>query len=167
MRLSPRRHEQNRWALLAFAALIAAATWPLAGSAATETTEYDELGRLRKITYANGLNTSFTLDAAGNRTAVTTGSTSTPTSMPVTGSTGAVVPAAASLYTVVASCSGVPRVCSWVVRKLYADGAAVIAVVHAPNGTDPACNSGVTQQISNGYSRSGCSLSALSSVYGN
>jgi YD repeat-containing protein len=38
----------------------------------TERYEYDALGRLRKVTFANGAITNYTLDAAGNRTSVST-----------------------------------------------------------------------------------------------
>lgn len=39
-------------------------------SVSTERYEYDALGRLRKVTFANGAVTTYTLDKAGNRTAV-------------------------------------------------------------------------------------------------
>jgi YD repeat-containing protein len=52
----------SRAALLLFAALSAAAAF-----AATTTYEYDTLGRLRKVTQDNGIQTTYTLDAAGNR----------------------------------------------------------------------------------------------------
>lgn len=38
--------------------------------AANVTYEYDEAGRLRKVTYDNGMVTSYVLDAAGNRSSV-------------------------------------------------------------------------------------------------
>jgi YD repeat-containing protein len=38
----------------------------------TERYEYDALGRLRKVTFANGSVTTYTLDKAGNRSATST-----------------------------------------------------------------------------------------------
>jgi hypothetical protein len=82
---------------------------------------------------------------------------------------GTILPSAASLYTRQDYCYnptyGV-TVCTWVIRKLYGDNSAVIAVAHYPNGAVPACNSGVTQHITSGYSRSFCSLTATAAVYG-
>jgi hypothetical protein len=82
---------------------------------------------------------------------------------------GTILPSAASLYEVQNYCynptNGV-TVCTWVVRKLYGDQHAVVAVAHYPAGTTPACNSGVTQQITGGYTRSSCSLTATAAVYG-
>lgn len=46
------------------------ATASAAASAWTEQYEYDALGRLRKVTFANGAVTRYTLDKAGNRTAL-------------------------------------------------------------------------------------------------
>ena len=83
---------------------------------------------------------------------------------------GTILSSAASLYTVMNYCynptNGV-TVCTWVVRKLYGDQHAVVAVAEYPAGTTPACDSGVTQQITSGYTRSGCSLTATAAVYGN
>jgi len=138
------------------------------GGAGTESYEYDALGRLHKVTYANGSSTTYSIDATGNRTSATTDSGS-PSYVGITSSNGTIVASAASLYTVNSSCQSSPpwaTVCSWVVRKLYGDNSAVIAVVDAPNGTNPGCSKGVTQSITTGYVRSGCMLSALSTVYG-
>jgi hypothetical protein len=83
---------------------------------------------------------------------------------------GTILPSAASLYTVMNYCYnptyGV-TVCTWVVRKLYGDQSAVVAVAEYPAATIPACDSGVTQQITSGYTRSGCYLTATAAVYGN
>ncbi len=46
--------------------------WNSETAAWTERYEYDALGRLRKVTYANGAVTSYTLDKANNRTNTTT-----------------------------------------------------------------------------------------------
>lgn len=46
--------------------------WNSTVGAFTERYEYDSLGRLRKVTFANGSMTNYTLDNAGNRTNVTT-----------------------------------------------------------------------------------------------
>jgi YD repeat-containing protein len=46
--------------------------WNSASGNWTERYEYDALGRLRKVTFANGAVTNYTLDNAGNRTNVTT-----------------------------------------------------------------------------------------------
>jgi YD repeat-containing protein len=50
-----------------------------AGSA---TYTYDELGRLKAVTYSNGTTTAFSLDAAGNRTNVVTLLDTTPPTVP-------------------------------------------------------------------------------------
>jgi len=159
---------------LTLGAIVIGFSYPIPSEAGTDIFEYDELGRLKKVTYADGTSTTYTLDPAGNRTALNTGGGSSssssggPTYIAITSSAGAILPSAASLYRVEASCSSGQwhTACTWVVRKLYGGQAAVIAVVHAPAGTNPACNSGTTQQITTGYVRSGCSLSALSTVYG-
>jgi YD repeat-containing protein len=52
------------------ALLILAATVSSVSSAATTGYEYDALGRLNKVTHANGNVTTYKLDAAGNRTEV-------------------------------------------------------------------------------------------------
>jgi hypothetical protein len=81
---------------------------------------------------------------------------------------GTVYPAHAHLYTVYKKCSGQYwTVCEWYVRKLYGDNSAVVVVVHAPNGVDPACNSGTTQYIVSGYTRSACAVYVSSAQYGN
>lgn len=147
------------------------------GAANTLTYTYDALGRLTFVNDPTNGNRDYDYDKAGNRLLVSVGTANdaaaepgggggSPTYVQITSNTGGVIPAAASLYTVVSSCYGVPQVCNWTVRKLYGDHSAVIAVVHAPNGTNPACNSGVTQQITAGYARSVCVFSALSTVYG-
>jgi YD repeat-containing protein len=46
--------------------------WNSTSGAWVERYEYDALGRLRKVTFANGAVTNYTLDNAGNRTNVTT-----------------------------------------------------------------------------------------------
>jgi YD repeat-containing protein len=136
-------------------------------SGSWERYEYDELGRLRTETFANGLISTYTLDAAGNRQAFTTGTNPPPpTHIAITNWNGTILPAAASLYTVEASCSSGQwhTACTWVVRKLYGNQGAVVVVAHAPNGANPACSSGTTQQITTGYVLTGCALS--STVYG-
>jgi YD repeat-containing protein len=50
--------------------LLVAATVSSVSSAATTGYEYDALGRLNKVTHANGNVTTYKLDAAGNRTEV-------------------------------------------------------------------------------------------------
>lgn len=50
--------------------------------AGTATYTYDELGRLKAITYSNGSTTAFSLDAAGNRTNVVTLLDTTPPTVP-------------------------------------------------------------------------------------
>lgn len=47
-------------------------SWNSTQGAWTERYVYDSLGRLRKVTFANGATTDYTLDSAGNRTNVTT-----------------------------------------------------------------------------------------------
>jgi YD repeat-containing protein len=138
-------------------------------TAGTETYEYDELGRLKKVTYVNGTSSTFSLDAAGNRTGVTTASSSQPTHYAITTSNGVIVPAASSLYQVENSCSGGTwhTACTWLVRKKYGNYMPVIVVVRAPDGAVPACTNGTTQQVSSGYTRSVCALSATAAVYGN
>ena len=51
--------------ILSLFALAAIAAYPLSSAAGTDTFEYDELGRLKKVTYANGTSMTYTLDAAG------------------------------------------------------------------------------------------------------
>jgi YD repeat-containing protein len=46
--------------------------WNSTSGAWTERYEYDVRGRLRKVTFANGAETNYTFDNAGNRTNVTT-----------------------------------------------------------------------------------------------
>lgn len=55
--------------LLVGAAVMAASAAAVAGSA---TYTYDNLGRLTRIAYSNGVVITYTYDAAGNRTAVVT-----------------------------------------------------------------------------------------------
>lgn len=92
------------------------------------------------------------------------------TAYQVTNSNGNVLPESAGLYTSSNSCQSVPNmpvtVCTWVLRKLYGDQGAVVIVAHAPNGVAPGCTYGTTQQISSGYTRSGCIVYATSAVYG-
>jgi YD repeat-containing protein len=137
------------------------ATW-------TDTYEYNALGRLTKVIYEDGSSTTYDLDAAGNRNWVITASGNS-AYVAITASNGTILSSAAGLYTVEASCSSGQwhTACTWVVRKLYGNQSAVVVVAHAPNGTSPACNSGTTQQITTGYYLSGCSLTALSTAYGN
>ncbi len=159
--------------VLSLVALAAAAAYPIFSFAGTETFEYDELGRLKKIIYVNGMSISYALDAAGNRTAVSNNSSSSssggPTYVAITSSNGTILASASTLYVVDNSCSSgqFHTACTWLVRKLYGDQSAVIAVVRAPDGAIPACTNGTTQNVTAGYVRSGCSLSALSTVYGN
>jgi YD repeat-containing protein len=59
----------------AYLEAVSNAAAPLAGTDAatsgwTERYEYDALGRLRKVTFANGATTRYTIDKAGNRTAL-------------------------------------------------------------------------------------------------
>jgi YD repeat-containing protein len=144
------------------------------GASNTITYAYDALGRLTFVSDPANGNRDYDYDKAGNRLlmSVATASDSTaepgsgPTSITITSGTGTILPAAAALYAVTTTCSGQPTSCTWLVRKLYGDQGTVVVVVHAPNGVNPACNSGVTQQITSGYSRSGCTASALSTVYG-
>jgi len=63
---APGRNLPRRRAAL----LIVAATVSSVSSAATTGYEYDALGRLRQVTHDNGNVTTYTLDAAGNRTQV-------------------------------------------------------------------------------------------------
>ena len=67
---------------LALGVLVASA-----GRADTLTYVYDDAGRLIVVKHANGTNTHYTLDAAGNRTSVVTGLDTTPPTVP-TGVTG-------------------------------------------------------------------------------
>ena len=145
------------------------------GAANTITYTYDALGRLTFVSDPANGNRDYDYDKAGNRLLVSVGTASDsaaepgsgPTYIAITSSTGAILPAAASLDTVVSSCSGQPQVCTWLVRKLYGDLNPVVVVVQPPpNATNPACWSGATQQITSGYSRSACAVSALSTVYG-
>jgi YD repeat-containing protein len=145
------------------------------GASNTITYTYDALGRLTFVSDPANGNRDYDYDKAGNRLLVSVGTASDsaaepgsgPTYISITSSAGAILPAAASLYTVTSSCSGQPQACTWLVRKLYGDQNPVVVVVQPPpNATNPACWSGATQQITSGYSRSGCSLSALSTVYG-
>src|SRR5262245_19723390 len=55
------------------ARVVGAAALVLLGAAASAdvTYEYDAAGRLRKATHDNGMQTTYVLDAAGNRTSVT------------------------------------------------------------------------------------------------
>lgn len=164
--------------ILSLFALAAIAAYPLISAAGTDTFEYDELGRLKKVTYANGTSTTYTLDAAGNRTALNTGSSSSssggssggpPTYIAITSSTGAILPSASSLYSVSNYCQPAgpsQSVCFWEVRKSYGNYSPVALVVKTPPGSIPACASGTTQQIASGYVRSACVLTALSTVYG-
>ena len=137
--------------------------------------KYDALGRLTFVSDPANGNRDYDYDKAGNRLLMSVGTaddgaaepTNTPTSYAITSSAGTILPAAASLYTVAASCSGTPAVCSWVVRKLYGDQGAVVVVVQPPpNATNPACYFGNTQQITSGYSRSVCQVTATAAVYG-
>ncbi len=101
--------------------------------------------------------------------ASTTQFTTAPGSIQITGSNGAILPSAASLYNVSNSCSSGQwhTACTWMVRKSYGDFGAVAVTVRAPDGTIPSCTNGTTQHLSSGYVRSGCSLSVQSTVYGN
>ena len=136
---------------------------------------YDALGRLTFVSDPSNGNRDFDYDKAGNRLLVSVGTAndaaaepgSGPTNVAITSSAGTILPAAASLYTVLSSCNGIPKVCTWIVKKLYGDLQPVVVVVQQPpNSTDPACNLGGTQQITSGYSRSLCLLVATSAVYG-
>ena len=73
----PRRFTRVLWAAVGIAVSIAALT-----HAATITYEYDKLGRLTKATYDNGVKTNYTLDQAGNRTAVANSSDQTAPPIP-------------------------------------------------------------------------------------
>src|SRR5689334_17344293 len=64
------RHSR-RWLRISGAVLVGIAA--LTALAGTETYEYDAAGRLRKVTSDAGSITTYTLDAAGNRTTVVTG----------------------------------------------------------------------------------------------
>jgi YD repeat-containing protein len=145
--------------------------WVISASlsgAGTEAFEYDGLGRLKKVTYANGSTTTYVLDAAGNRSSISA-SGSTPTYIAITGGAGAILPAAVGYYTVGSSCQGAgpfATVCTWQVFKAYGDHSPVVTAVDAPAGVNPGCNKGATQQIASGYSRSVCSLSVLSTTFG-
>ena len=92
------------------------------------------------------------------------------TAYQITNSNGNVLPESAGLYTVMSSCQSVGTlpvtVCTWVLRKLYGDQSQVVVVADAPNGVAPGCTHGTTQQISSGYTRSGCVVYATSAVYG-
>jgi hypothetical protein len=93
------------------------------------------------------------------------------TTIQITDWSGNVYPAHAHLYTVHKNCSnpgGMPNatVCEWYVRKLYGNNAAVVVVIHAPNGANPACSSGATQYLASGYTRSSCGAFVSSTVYG-
>jgi YD repeat-containing protein len=71
--------------------LLVAVILPAVASAATTSYEYDALGRLRVVTHANGNVTTYTLDAAGNRTALSESSGQPPPttlSIPRTSLTG-------------------------------------------------------------------------------
>jgi len=144
------------------------------GASNTISYTYDALGRLTFVSDPANGNRDYDYDKAGNRLLMSVGTAndsaaepgSGPTYIAITSSAGTILPAAASLYTVVSNCSGQPASCTWLVRKLYGNQSQVVVVVHAPNGVNPACNSGVTQQVTSGYTRSGCSVSALSTVYG-
>lgn len=126
----------------------------------------------------NGLspNTSYAfevraIDTAGTRGPSEFSSFTTPGPISITGSNGAILPSAASLYNVSNNCQSGQwhTACTWMVRKSYGDFSAVAVVVRAPDGspTTPACTNGTTQQLSSGYVRSGCSLSVESTLYGN
>jgi hypothetical protein len=90
----------------------------------------------------------------------------------ITDSSGNIVPAASSLYTVSSSCynaGGPPmpaQICTWVVRKLYGDNNPVVVVVDSPHATPPGCQYGATTQISSGYTRVNCQVWASAAVYG-
>lgn len=141
----------------------------------TITYAYDALGRLTFVSDPVNGNRDYDYDKAGNRLNVATGTASDsasepggggPTYISITSSTGTILPAAASLYMVASYCNGQPASCTWRVQKLYGDQGVVVVVVHAPNGVNPACNNGVTQQLTSGYTRAGCVARALSTVYG-
>ena len=156
---------------IAIFVLVTAAAYPLLTFAGTDIFEYDELGRLKKVTYANGTSTTYTLDPAGNRTALNTGGSSGggPTYIAITSASGTILPSAASLYNVSNYCQPAgpsQSVCFWEVRKSYGNYSPVALVVKMPPGSIPACTSGTTQQIASGYVRSACVLTALSTVYG-
>ena len=82
---------------------------------------------------------------------------------------GTILPSAAALYTVDKFCYNPTQgvtVCLWHTRRLYGNYHPVVVVAHGPGGVDPACYSGVTQQIDSGYTRSGCAIFATAAVYG-
>ena len=168
--MSNTKHTARAWVpYFALVLLSVAAAYPLLSAAGTDTFAYDELGQLKKVTYANGTITTYTLDPAGNRTAINTGGGGgAPTYIAITNSSGTILPSAAALYTVASSCSSNPyyTLCTWQVSKLYGDRGLVARVSHEPRGIDPGCYSGTHVQITTGYVRSGCALSALSTVYG-
>ena len=89
------------------------------------------------------------------------------TPIQITNYDGTVLAGSASLYTTYRHCapSGPATICEWYLRKLYGDNSAVVVTINTAGG-DPACYSGFTQYIVNGYTRSGCAVYASSSVYG-
>ncbi|MBK6597528.1 MAG: RHS repeat protein [Proteobacteria bacterium] len=66
-RVSTSRLRWSRWLTVVLTSVIAAGAL-----ASTVTYTYDELGRLTTVLYDDGTTTNYALDAAGNRTAVTT-----------------------------------------------------------------------------------------------
>lgn len=102
---------------------------------------------------------------------LTAATSSAQTTYQITNWDGTIVPAAAHLYTAQVQCynsSSLPpaTICSFVVRRLYGSQSAVVVVMDYPNGSEPGCYNGVTQQIDSGYSRSSCAIFATAAVYG-
>jgi hypothetical protein len=92
------------------------------------------------------------------------------TTIQLTNWDGTVFPAHAHLYTTYKKCTSTGgsqvTVCEWYIRKLYGDNSAVVVTIHAPNGSDPACQSGSVVHIVSGYTRSSCAVFASAAVYG-
>jgi YD repeat-containing protein len=103
--------------------VLLAAAMPLAGAlAATFTYEYDDLGRLKRATQSTGTQITYTLDPAGNRTAVATGTTTAGT-LSISPATYTVTEGAVSVSVSVARSGGSSGAVS--VRYATADGTAV------------------------------------------
>jgi hypothetical protein len=136
----------------------------------TSSAPLDMSGLLPSTSYAFEVRA---VDDAGTPGPVELGTftTAAPSSYAITTSNGTIVPAASGLYQVENGCSSGQwhTACTWVVRKKYGNMGPVVVVVRAPDGNPavPACTNGTTQQITTGYTRSVCSLSALASAYGN